>query len=145
VKVRVDTVVVTKEVAPSLTQGTPIDVCLSTGQTIQIVVTPKGDTLVGSSRIRLLDIPGVAIAGTYAADASWFRNNDAIQFEKRTYNKAGVPISPKCDDLKIVGDYNGTTVLADISAPAPLERIYIPVRPGVFQPYTTTLPKTRRR
>jgi hypothetical protein len=145
VQVRVDTVVITKQVAPPLPDGTPTEVCLSTGQTIQIVVSPKGDTLVGPSRMRLRDAPGVVIAGTYAGDASWFRGNEPIQFEKRAYTKSGAPLSPKCDDLKIVGDYNAFTILADVSAPTPLQKIYIPIRPGLFQPYTTTVPKPRKR
>src|SRR6266550_2470958 len=79
VQVRVDTVIVTKEVVPPLPQGTATAVCLSTGQTIQIAIAPNGDTLIGEKRLRLLDIPGVAIAGTYAGALSWYSNNEPIQ------------------------------------------------------------------
>ncbi len=145
IQIRVDTVTVTREIAAPLPQGTLTEVCLSTGQTIQIAIASNGDTLVGPTRMRLREAPGITFAGTYAADAGWFSRTDPIQFEKRTYTKAGVQISQKCDDLKIVGDYNGITILAEVLEPAPLARIYVPIRPGIFQPYTTPIAKPRKR
>jgi hypothetical protein len=143
--VRVDTMVLTKEVPPPIPQGVAADICLSTGQTARVFISPTGDTLIGPSHVRLRDAPGVALAGTYAGGLGWFASTDSVTFEKRTYKKFGAPAIKICDDLKRVGDYNGIAVLADVTAPTPLAQIYIPIRPGIFQPYTTQLPKRSKR
>jgi len=40
-----------------------------------------------------------------------------------------------------VGEHNGIPLFADIMVLSPIETIYVPVSPGRFQPYRTTLPK----
>lgn len=140
---RVDTVTITKEVAPPLPEGTPAVVCLSTGYPMPVLVTAAGDTLIGEKRIALRDVrPGLVFEGTYAAQAEWLRNGE-FTFEKRIYRRAGEPAALKCEDLKDIGEHDGVRLFAELAAPSPVETVFVPVRPGVFQAFRTQL--TRRR
>ena len=140
---RVDTVTVTKEVPPPLPEGTPAIVCLSTGFPMQVLVSAAGDTLVGEKRIALKDLrPGLVFEGTYAAGKDWLRKGE-FTFEKRVYKRAGEPAALKCDDLKDIGEFDGVHLFADLAAPSPVETIFVPVTPGLYQPFRTQL--TRRR
>jgi len=131
---RVDTVTIVREVPPPLPQGTPIEICLSTGFPLHAFLTPAGDTLVGPARIAIDSLrPGLDFAGTYALGRAWLTGSRPIVFDRRTYNRIGEPISLRCDDLKAIGQYDGVPVFAMIDAPAPVEFMYVPVRPGLFQ------------
>jgi hypothetical protein len=141
---RVDTVIVTRDIAPPIRLGTPAEVCLSTGQNVTIHISPEGDTLIGAARTRLRDLTGLAFAGAYAAGRGWYTRREDVLFEKRTYTRLGSPARQDCNDLKQVGDYEGVSVFAEITAPAPLALIYVPVRPGYFQAYATRIAAPRR-
>ena len=135
-QVRVDTVTVTSTVEPPLPAGTPADVCLSTGVTAQIHVTATGDTLIGEKRVRISELrPAVNFAGVYAQERGWYRRGDVIVFDTRGYRRAGVERARACDELKLVGEYDGVPVFAEVTAPQILPSIIVPVRPGVFQDY----------
>jgi hypothetical protein len=135
-QVRVDTVTVTQNVEPPLPEGTPVDVCLSTGMTVQIHVAANGDTLIGEKRIRLQDVrPAVGFAGVYAQDREWFRRGDVVTFDRRNYRRAGVERVRACDELKLVGTHDGVPLFAEVTAPQVLPAIIVPVRPGVFQDF----------
>jgi hypothetical protein len=141
---QVDTVVVTKEVAPPLPTGDSAEVCLSTGMPARILVTSSGDTLIGPDRVKLKTVqPLLTFQGAYAFDKSWFSRSDTLRFERRVYRKAGQPKKRSCDELKLVGDFAGVPVFAEVTAPQPLPGIEIPVSPGIFQPYTTPVPRRR--
>ena len=47
------------------------------------------------------------------------------------------------EDLKQVGENSGVPLFADFAAPPPLELIFVPIQPGIYQAYRTTI--TRRR
>jgi hypothetical protein len=140
---RVDTVTITRDVAPPIPAGTAAELCLSTGQNITIHISPEGDTLVGPARTRLRDLPGITFAGTYARGHSWFTRDEQVRFENRNYMRLGSAARQDCNDLKNVGDFEGVPVFAEIAAPAPLALIYVPVRPGYFQAYATRIVPTR--
>ena len=143
--IQVDTVIVTKEVAPPLPTGDSVDVCLSTGMPVTVRVTSSGDTLIGPERIKLSAVrPILGFKGAYGAGLGWFEHADTIRFERRVYRKLGRPQKRMCDELKHVGDFSGVPVFAEVTAPQPLPGIEIPVSPGWFQTYTTPVPRRRR-
>jgi hypothetical protein len=141
------TVTVTKEVPPPLPNGDSVEVCLSTGFPAAVRITTKGDTLIGANRVPLSSVqPVLALAGSYAGAARWFTTSDTVRFERKLYGKAGGPRVPACADLKLVGSYQGVPVFADVTAPQVLPAIMIPVRPGLFQLYSTAaVPRSVRR
>lgn len=142
--VRVDTITITKEVAPPLLTGDSAVICLSTGMPARVLITATGDTLVGDARVRIRDArPLLAFAGAYAGEERWLAS-DTLRFDKRLYRKIGPSAARACEDLKEVGRLNGVPVFADATAMASLPTILLPVRPGIFQPYTTAAGRRRR-
>lgn len=143
--VHTDTVVVTKEVAPPLPTGDSTEICLSTGMPAHVLISARGDTLIGDARVRIKDVrPLLTFAGAYAADEEWFAR-DTLRFDKRLYRKAGMVQRRICDELKEVGRFEGVPLFAEVTAMARVPMILVPVRPGLFQPYTVPLPPPRRR
>lgn len=139
-----DTVVVTREVAPELPSGNPAQICLATGQNVDVMVTAQGDTLVGPNRTSIRTLrPGVVFAGTYAAGRPWFTNDESISFEERSYDKSGGEVGMACADIMRVGEHMGVPLFAMRNAERPYETLYVPVRPGVWQAYQTGLQRTR--
>jgi hypothetical protein len=139
-----DTVVVTETVEPALPQGTPAQLCLATGETVTVYITPQGDTLVGPRRISVRELgAGVAFAGEYAAGRDWFVNDAPVMFDEREYLKSGGEVSLNCANIRQVGEFGGVPLFADANAQAPYERLYVPVRPGVWQAYQTDLSRVR--
>ncbi|MGQ0561334.1 MAG: hypothetical protein ACT443_05615 [Gemmatimonadota bacterium] len=136
---RTDTVTVVKEVAPPLPEGDSAELCLSTGMTAQVRITPQGDTLIGAARVNLATLrPVLDFAGAYAQE--W---PDTVRFERRLYRKSGVVAKRTCDELKQVGEQRGVPIFAEVTAPQGLPAIEVPVRPGAFQTYT--IPERSRR
>lgn len=144
--IQVDTVVVTREVEvpPPLPEGRPTTVCLASGQTVEIRVSAQGDTLVGPQRARLSDLrPILGFSGSYAAAAAWFVNDEPISMDRRQFQKFGTPMAKQCSDLKVVGENMGVNLFADVSAASPFDLLYVPVAPGVFQPYQAQVGRVR--
>lgn len=81
------------------------------------------------------DLRGVAFAGDYAGDEPWFNTDEDIEFADHVYSQFGSETEMDCDDLQIVGAYNGVNLFAESTADTPYEVIYVPVEPGIFQPY----------
>lgn len=141
---RVDTVVVTREVAPPLPAGRATRICLATGQAAEIHVSAAGDTLVGPRRVPLADLgPAIGFVGRYAGGEPWFINDEAITFDRRQFNKFGQAEARECGAMKIVGDFGGVNLFADATSAAPFEVLYLPVGPGVFQPYRSQVGRVR--
>jgi hypothetical protein len=140
-QIRVDTVTVTRQVPAPLPDGTPAELCLASGLALQIIVATNGDTLIGPRRVSLRDLTGLVFEGRYADGQPWFLKSDPIRFERRSYRKVEEPRSLKCEDLKQVGENAGIPLFADLMVLSPMETIYVPVSPGRFQPYRTTLPR----
>jgi hypothetical protein len=142
--VRVDTIMVTREVAPPLPDGRPTMVCLADGRNIEVRVSARGDTLVGPRRVFLEELgDGIGFVGDYAADERWFVDDQAITFSRRSYSKFGQPAARDCRAMKIVGDYDGVNVFSETTATDPFPVIFVPVRPGVFQPYQSQVGAVR--
>jgi len=139
-----DTVIVERTVAPELPTGTPATICLATGENVSVMVTAQGDTLVGPSRVSIRTLrPGVVFAGTYAEGRDWFTSDAAITFERAQYQKSGGEVRLDCANIARVGEYMGVPLFAESTADRPLDRVYVPVRPGVWQAYETGLQRTR--
>lgn len=135
-QVRVDTVTITQTVQPLLPEGRPAEICLSNGITAQVHISANGDTLIGERRIPLSELrPAVSFSGSYAGDMDWYRRGDVVRLDGRPYRKLGVERSRVCDELKLVGEYTGVPVFAEVTAPQTLPMIVIPVRPGMYQDY----------
>ena len=134
-----DTVIVEREVEPPLPTGEPASICLATGESVEILITPQGDTLVGPQRVSVQDLgPGVAFEGAYADGRDWFVQDEAIDFEDHEYVKFGGEVSLDCPDIQQVGEWQGVPLFAEVGAEEPYETLYVPVRPGVWQAYETT-------
>lgn len=139
-----DTVIVERQVAPPLPTGTPANICLATGENVQVFVTAQGDTLVGPQRVSIRTLrPGVVFAGNYAAGAEWFTADRAITFERANYNKSGGEVRMDCANITRVGEHMGVPLFAESTASRPFQRLYVPVSPGVWQAYETGLQRTR--
>lgn len=139
-----DTTFVERMVEPELPTGTPTTICLSTGASVQVYVTPQLDTLVGPSRVSVRDLrPGIVFAGVYAENQQWFVDDEEIELERRAFSRSGNPRSLNCNDIMRVGEYEGVPLFAERSAERPLEMIFVPVRPGVWQAYEYGLQGTR--
>jgi len=132
-----DTVVVTRIENPPPPGGTPITLCLSTGDRVDVLLTPAGDTLVEPSRTPLSDLrPAVVLAGVYAENRAWFEADGDITFEQRTYGKFGAAVELDCGDIRQVGEHLGVPIFATDPSSASPEILYVPVRAGVWQPYS---------
>jgi len=139
-----DTVVIREAVPATLPEGTPQTICLATGENITIYLTAQGDTLVGPRRVSVQELgPGVAFAGDYAQGLDWFVNDQPVNFGDRQYRKAGSEVGLNCDQIREVGTFGGVPLFADANAQAPYTRLYVPVRPGVWQAYETDLARVR--
>jgi hypothetical protein len=142
--VRVDTITITREVAPPLPEGRAAMICLANGQNIEVRVSEAGDTLVGPARIRLMDLgPAVGFVGNYANDQGWFVSDENITFDRQAFSKFGLAESHDCRSLKIVGDFRGVNLFAEVTAASPFRILYVPVQPGVFQPYQAQVGRVR--
>lgn len=142
--VRLDTITITREVAPPLPEGRLSNLCLANGQTVEIRISPAGDTLVGPRRVALGDLgPAIGFMGNYAGDETWFADDEPLTFENRNFAKFGQPASRDCRSMKIVGDFHGVNVFGEVTASSPFQILYVPVGPGVFQPYQAQVGRVR--
>lgn len=114
----------------------PVMVCLATGQNVQVHVSAAGDTLVGPGRVPLVQLgPLLGFVGEYAASKAWFVHDQTITFDQRPFAKMGRPAARDCHSIRSVGDFDGVNLFADVDATAPVQVIYLPVQPGLFQEY----------
>jgi hypothetical protein len=129
---------------PQLPTGTPTDLCLATGEVVQVLITAQSDTLVGPSRVSIRTLrPGVVFAGTYAEGRDWFVADRPITFEQREYRKAGSEVRLECPNITRVGDFMGVPLFVTRDATRPFQTLYVPVRPGFWQAYQSGLRQTR--
>lgn len=139
-----DTVIVTREVQPPLPTGTPVRLCLATGEEVEVLVTAQNDTLVGPQRVTVRTLrPGVVFAGSYAEGRDWFMKDEAITFERRRYVKFGEQVALRCAEIVRVGEHQGVPLFARTNATKPYQMLYVPVRPGFWQGYQTGVARTR--
>jgi hypothetical protein len=71
----------------------------------------------------------------YAANATWFINNEPVMFQNRRFVKYGLPRVLGVSDVTRVGEFQGVSLFAETGQTRP-DVVYVPVRPGCeFQPY----------
>ena len=122
--------------ATPIFDGRETTICLSTGQNIPLRVTAAGDTLVGRAALPIRRLrPGLVFAGTYAGNAFWYQNDQDITFEAEDFVKSDDTFPIDCDQILRVGVYEGIPIFGVSSARRPLDVLFVPVRPGVWQRY----------
>ncbi len=117
-------------------EGTPEILCLANGVGAEVRVTAAGDTLIGPSRASIRALrPVLEFAGSYAEGRDWFLAGSPVRFDGREYLPAGDPAKLDCGAIARVGEHAGVPLFADrVEASAPTV-LYVPVRPGVWQPH----------
>ena len=131
-----DTVRIEVATLPPGGEGSLVNLCLSTGETVQVRLTPEGDTLIGPGRIPIRTLqPVLDFAGTYAGTAQWFVSGDPISFEGRMYEKMVGEGPVDCEQIMRVGQHLGVGLFTPRNADRPFETFYVAVRPGVWQTY----------
>lgn len=120
----------------SVEVGEPTSICLATGQNVPVQVNAVGDTLVGTPPVPVGSLrPAMTFAGNYAGSAFWYLDDEVVLFEGGDFQKSHDTFPIDCDQILRVGVFQGVPVFAVISAQRPLEVIFVPVRPGVWQRY----------
>ena len=93
--------------------------------------TTAGDTTVNGQPFATAFPTG----GQYAANASWYINNEPVMFQNRRFVKYGLPRVLGVNEVTRVGEFQGVPVFAETGQTRP-EVVYVLVRPGCeFQPY----------
>ncbi len=132
-----DTVVVIRVGIPPPPAGTAVTLCLATGDGVEVFLTSAGDTLVGPSRTPLSELrPAVAFVGVYAQSRAWFEAEEPITLEQRSYGRFGTAFQLDCGDIRRVGEHLGVPLFTADTGDGSPEILYVPVRPGVWQPYS---------
>lgn len=114
-----------------------IQVCVVQNGQLQAVAASfrpaMNDTVIGG---RAFAQAHPATAPDYAVGASWFIQQDRVDFVDGTWVKFGVTRVIQPSQLQRVGEMMGTPLFADVGRQAPYDVVYVPVRPGCeFQPY----------
>lgn len=136
-----DTVVVSREVRvpvqPTPPSGTPASLCLATGESVTLLITTRGDTLVGSARVSLHELgSGIGFAGSYAEGRDWFVSGGPVSLEAgRAYTRSGGEVRLECASIVKVGEHMGVPLFALRAAAPSRDLLYVPVRPGVWQAF----------
>lgn len=121
--------------------GESVSICLATGQNVSIQVSAAGDTLVGMPSVPLGSLrPAMNFAGNYAGSSFWYLDDEVIVFEGGDFQKSEDTFPIDCDQILRVGVFRGVPVFAVVSAQRPLDVIFIPIYPGVWQRYERDLP-----
>jgi hypothetical protein len=122
--------------------GAPLQLCLATGQNIDVSVTELGDTLVGARAVPIRELrPTMVMAGSYAGDAFWYRDGQPVEFEGGIFEPSSDVFPVDCGQILRVGVYSGVPVFSVISAARPLSVVFIPVRPGLWHRYERMPPR----
>jgi len=131
-----DTVVVVRQADPEVPAGTSATICLATGESVDVRVTPAGDTLVGPPWIPVRELPpGLVFEGIYAEGHEWFESGDPMRFDGGEYVRTGEPSPRNCSDIVRVGEHENVPLFANRGAEAPFTALNVPVRPGTWQAY----------
>ncbi|TVP55446.1 MAG: hypothetical protein EA351_10670 [Gemmatimonadales bacterium] len=125
--------------------GTPVTLCLATGESVTVYRTADGRTLVGADRIPLEEAGGAAVVfpGNYAEGEGWFVQDEPVEFEERDFLRSGGERELDCADLIRVGAFNAVPLFVSRTSEAPHEWLYVPVRPGIWQLYSAELARVR--
>ena len=108
---------------------------------MSIQVDAAGDTLVGIPPVPVGSLrPAMTFAGSYAGSSFWYLDDEVIVFEGGDFQKSDDTFPIDCDQILRVGVFQGVPVFAVVSAQRPLDVIFIPIYPGVWQRYERDLP-----
>jgi len=131
-----DTVEVSRTGPPPLGTGRSTEICLASGVAIDVLVLATGDTLVGPDRVPLDNLrPGLVFAGTYADGLPFYEAGEPVSLEERRYGKVGGLLDLACGDMVQVGEFAGVPLFAERGSTRPPDRLYVPVRPGLWHGY----------
>lgn len=124
---------------PPPPQTQAIQVCVVQGGMLQYVnatYNPStGDTTLTASGQRFATAYP-STAPIYAANETWYINNDSISLNNRQYVRYGTTRILTPGTVTAAGTVNGIGVFAETGATSPYSVIYVPVRIGCeFQPY----------
>ena len=116
--------------------GLPTTMCLATGESVEVLVTKGGATLVGPSRVPLEELrPAVDFAGTYAEGRPWFEAEGSIPFEGRDFHPSTGRVRLSCEAIRQVADHMGVPLFVMRNVREPWQTVYVPVQPDVWQAY----------
>ncbi len=122
---------------PEPPAGELLTLCLATGRNEQVLVTPQGDSLLADPGTLSIRAEGASspLPGTYADGRAWFAQDDPMEFDGHDYVKFGSESALDCDEIVQVGVYDDVPFFADVHASEPLDILYVPVQPGLWQVY----------
>ena len=125
--------------APPAPAMRDINVCVVTDSGLQNVaarVNPANNDTTAMGQAFSSRYP--ASAPMYAAGTTWFINTDTLRLGSDEFVKFGVSrMITNINQLRRVGDFQGTPLFAETGATAPYQVLYVPLRPGCeFQPYS---------
>jgi opacity protein-like surface antigen len=120
---------------PPVIADSDIQVCvLQDGNLANVTAqynTARGDTMVNGQPFAT----AFPTNAQYAANASWYINNEPLTFQNRRFVKYGLPRVLGVNEVTRVGEFGGVPVFAETGQTRP-EVVYVLVRPGCeFQPY----------
>jgi len=117
-------------------EGTPARLCLATGENVRVIVTARGDTLVGPEGASMRELGATLVfAGRYAGSLDWYLDAEPLPFSGQRYRPSGGEESLDCGELLRVGTAGGVSVFAPVTAESPYAVLWVPVRPGVWRMY----------
>lgn len=129
-----DTVMVVREVEPPPPPGRDEELCLATGQPVQIRITEEADTLVGPDFVSARAArPALVFAGDYAEGRAWHRGGTPIDFDGGSYQADGGVQRLDCRAIMRVGEFMGVPIFSGVDDFAPFVVLYIPLRPGEWE------------
>lgn len=131
-----DTVVVVRGTPPARPSDRVVELCLATGDAVEVLITVRGDTLMGPKRVSLSGVrPALVFAGTYAQGKAFYEDGGPVTFDGRRYASTASLIRANCAEIERAGEYRGVPLFADRGAARPPAAIYLPVRAGVWRRY----------
>jgi hypothetical protein len=131
-----DTVVVNRTGPSPPGTGRSTELCLASGAAIELLLLATGDTLVGPDRVPLENLrPGLVFAGTYASGLPFYEAGEPVRLEERPYGKVGGLLNLSCGTMVRVGEFAGVPLFAERGSALPPDRLFVPVRPGLWQGY----------
>ena len=130
-----DTVRVEVPVQPPEPFGRQVELCLSTGESVQVRLTLGGDTLVAPGWVSLGRGEGVLeLAGTYWDARDGGESPPAsLQVNDTPYVADPRDIRPACDDLRPWRTVLGLPAFVDRDGPQVPAGFYLPIRPGIWR------------
>jgi hypothetical protein len=129
----------------AMSQTQKINICIIDQKQLKTVSADynqaTGDTtLLANGKKKFFREVYPAAGREYAANASWYINNDAITIRTKKFVKYGLPRVLGTTDVVRAAEYKGVGVYVETGTKGVPDVIYIPARSGCeFQPYQRQL------